>query len=322
MWVRKRFWKNGQLHMLPGETYHFSQMEDIDINPGGSEVHADHELARSRTFIPGKLDENRILMENDPTYKQNLLAMGPKMAQALLHGDPDAFTGDFFDDFSSDLEVEPFYIPKQWHLIGSVDPGWSSPCSFGLHARDYKGNIYRLFTYYVRGRSPQQHADAIVERIKSFPYTRGRMPDYIVGGRDAWAKQDKYAIVSHEMTFNDVFREAGLILNPAITERINGWWWWKGLMRKGVWRYFAGTNEPLIEELLAAQHDDKDPEDIQGRGNDSTVPDHALDECRYGLMAIQQMFKDDIEPDPYERQDYDEEPDGYTVDRPEGAEGV
>lgn len=61
---------------------------------------------------------------------------------------------------------------------------------------------------------------------------------------------------------------------------------WRQLMRAGKWFYFKGYNDALIEEITAAEHDDKNPEDIKGRGNDPDVSDHALDENRYGIMSL------------------------------------
>ena len=58
---------------------------------------------------------------------------------------------------------------------------------------------------------------------------------------------------------------------------------------------------------------------------DGKVKEYAKDFpdlIRYDAMVPWEfsLFRTNL--DPYERQDYDEEPDGYTVDRPEGAEGV
>ena len=49
---------------------------------------------------------------------------------------------------------------------------------------------------------------------------------------------------------------------------------------------FKGLNQSYINEITAAIGDDKNPEDIQGRGNDPAVSDHSLDEERYKIMAI------------------------------------
>ena len=310
-WVKRRFIKNGSRVLIPGKKYYFvsdhtvKSLEDnpMGINvPIGSQEYYDYvlkmritqgdfyfpgvsTLAKSRTFIPGKLDDNLVLNERDPGYKYALKAMGGKYERALRYGDWDAFGGDFFDDFSKEFAVKPFDIPVEWTLYGSLDPGWSSPCSFGLSAVNSTGKIYRLFTYYVRDKSPQEHARAIIGRIKNFPWTQGRMPSITFSGRDAFAKKEKYGIVAHDRTFSDVFQEAGLFLSPAKTDRILGWQALKMFLRHKRWHYFHGFNEPLIQEITSAEHDEKDPEDISGKGNDPAVPDHAIDELRYLILS-------------------------------------
>lgn len=280
-WVKRRFITNMEYY----KQYHFIADEDNDDNYRGIEVDPSHKDALSRKFIPGKLTDNKILMESDPHYRRRIKMMGPKMASALLDGNWDAFTGDFFDDFDYNLGVKPFAIPETWRLIGSLDPGWSSPASFGLTAVNPEGELVRLFTYYVKGKSPQEHAKEIKRRLKGFRWTRGRMPDLIVSGRDAWAKKEQFAILANERTVADVFQEFDLMLEPATTDRIPGWWAVKDLLRAKQWKYFLDYNEPLIEEIIAAEHDEKDPEDIAGKGNDPNVFDHALDEWRYGIVA-------------------------------------
>lgn len=281
-WVKKRFWKG----LTPKKTYHFIQQAELEDDPQGTKVDKGTPKSRSRSFIPGKLEENPIYAADD-NYRANILAMGPKYAAALLHGDPDAFSGDFFEPFDKHtMVIPPFVIPKEWSLYGSLDPGYSSPCSFGLRAVDLMGNVYRVATYYVREQSPSDHAKGISEFIAKCHWTAGRKPVAIVSGHDAWAKKDKYAILSTEKTFADIFLEAGIYLEKAIIDRIPGWWAMKDMMRRGQYFVFEGTNEPLLDELDSAVHDDVDVEDISGRGNDPAIRDHALDEERYGIMRI------------------------------------
>lgn len=53
-----------------------------DTNPDGASI----ENAKSVTFITGKLDENKILLESDPGYKGNLLQLDPSEQEQLLKG--------------------------------------------------------------------------------------------------------------------------------------------------------------------------------------------------------------------------------------------
>lgn len=284
---KKRFIRNGALTLEPGETYYFKQdpEREPEENPTGILTTENDPDALSRRFIPGDLQENKILLESDPNYLVRIKGMGKKLYKALGKGDWDAFGGDFFE-FDSDMLIEPFMVPAEWPLYGSVDPGWSSPCSFSLRTKDFEGNVYRLFTYYVKEKNPDAHAKSILARIKSFPHTNGRMPELIVSGTDAWAHKDRYAIVAHELTFYDVFRDNGLYLVRAETNRHNGWGAINQLMIQSKWWCFKGYNEPFIDQVTVAQADENDPDDITGLGKDLANKLHCLDDERYGIMAI------------------------------------
>lgn len=282
-WVRSRFIKG----MDPMKTYFFGPPAgDPYDNPSGTPSTASDPRAISRCFVPGKLEENAAHVDVEQ-YTANVMQLGSAFSKALLKGDWYAFAGDFFKEYdAAKMVIQPFAIPKEWQLIGSLDPGYSSPCSFSLRAKDFKGNVYRIATYYERERNPAQNAEGVRKFIEQCKETRGRMPSMIVSGLDAWAKKDRYAIVSNEVTMADEFQRAGLQLVRASTSRKQGWWAWRGLMKSGKWFVFDLMNTPLIDEMTAAQSGDRDPEDIKGKGNDPEVMDHALDEERYGNMAI------------------------------------
>ena len=281
-WVRKRFVDNTK----PGTVNWFLPPEDPKLDPRGLQVKPGTPRAKSRAFIPFWLKENKVLLEADADYASNLSMLGKQMEKALLGGDWYAFGGDHFPGFDRASEViDSFRIPDHWRLVGSCDPGFSSPCSFGVTAADPKGNYYRIATYYEAGRNPEQHAKAIREWLLALKPTGGRIPEMIVSGRDAFAKNDRYAVIATDKTFAEVFQDYGLFLHPATTDRVAGWWNWKGLMPKR-WFVFRDMNDALLDEMSAAVGDEKHPEDLKGCGNDPAVRDHALDECRYGLMAI------------------------------------
>lgn len=281
-WVRKRFIDN----WTPNTRRYFMPPDDPERDPRGRAVAGGTKNAMSRRFIPFWLQENKKLYDNDPMYAVRIMALGGQMEKALLGGDWYAFGGDMFPGFDRHTElIQPFTIPDKWTLIGSIDPGFSSPCSFGLTASDFKDNYYRVATYYQDQTAPDRHAENIVKFVKECKWTQGRMPGRIVSGHDAFAKMDRYSVIESDKTFADSFMAKGLFLEKAYTDRLNGWWNWKQLMPKR-WFVFNQGNGALLDEMSAAVSDEKVPEDLKGRGNDPSVKDHALDECRYGLMAI------------------------------------
>jgi hypothetical protein len=290
IWVKKRF-----PVYEPNIVSYYTKDPKYDIieNPAGIKCDGSVEGAKSRLFIPGRLYENKILLESDPNYKYNIEAMGKKFEKALLDGDWDAFGGTFFDDFTREEVISPFVIPEEWKLILAIDPGFSSPCAAGLIAQDFEGNFYSIATYYEKEKSPSDHARDIKKWLNEglvADLIQKRKPNLIVSGLDAFAKKDRYSILATEKTFADQFLMEGMYLTKAVTDRHQGWWAWKSLMPN---RYFIFDifNIPLIEEITAAEQDERDPEDLDGKGNDPNVSDHALDMTRYGIMSLFKPFK-------------------------------
>jgi len=295
VWVKKRFRKNGMFRMDVNKTYYFlpdPEAQDPIDNPTGIPVEAGTRYATSRAFIPGFLEENHYLVDVEQ-YISSIKAMGAKYEAALLDGDEDAFGGDFFDKFGREKIITPFEIPESWPMWGSLDPGWSSPCSFGLNTLNPESDpvkFYRLMTYYRRRAGVSEHKTNILERIGGFEWTDGRMPKFVASGHDAFAKKERYAIHRSELTWEKIFQPEFRLVR-AKTDRVPGWWAWKDLIENDAYHIFDGYNGALYEEMVSAQHDEDDPEDLLGRGNDASVPDHALDEQRYGIMAYYKKYR-------------------------------
>ncbi|MGD8777732.1 MAG: terminase family protein [Ignavibacteria bacterium] len=296
LWVKKRFpdkslpIKDGPLRysllanmmwqpMKAGQTY-------WDINEFG------HKL--SRRFIPARVFDNKDLLRRNPNYLAQLLQLPKRMQKALIEGDWNAFEGQFFDfDYYRQVITKPFLIPREWRLVGSLDPGYSAPCSFSLGAMDFMENYYRISTYYQKGLSPTKHAINIKTFIKNLPWTEGRMPELIVADPYAWAKRDRHAVLESKKTFADVCMEEGLVLSKANNDRTIGWWAMKDMMTMidedtGDYKYFVfdKLNVPFLEQIVSTSSDENDPEDIEGKGLNKNIEDHCIDEERYRCMAI------------------------------------
>jgi hypothetical protein len=282
-WVKKRFDVNHT-----GVVKHFAMEGDPELNPRGTEVDEFHPDARSRVFILGQLEENMAVDKIE--YRKNVKGLGSAYEKAMLRHDWDAFTGDFFKGFVQEEIIDPFQIPKEWELLCSIDPGWGGICSAGLLAQDFEGCIYRLATYYQRGKNPDQNAKGVREWYESFKFTDKRKPSTFVAGKDAWAKKDMHSIIADKRTFADMFDAEGMVLIPAVTDRVNGWGTMKMLM-PDKFKVFKHFNTPFLDELISATTDEKNPDDIEGGGNDPKVLDHALDDNRYGIMSLFKPMK-------------------------------
>lgn len=289
-WVRERFVGSFAEQRQPRATYFFVGSDSV-VGKQVTPKDADFKFAKSRTFIPALLKDNKLLMEGNPQYMLSIMQMGLQYEKALLHGDWFAFSGSFFADFNQSLIIEPYNIPLHYPLFASIDAGWSSPCAILLASLTPHREIHILFTQYKRGASPQEHAKEFKDRLINFPYLSNhpKTIQTIVAGLDAFAEKEKYSINMTEETFAHQFNKFGFALLPAKTERVAGWWAVKQLLRQGRLKFFADFNNPLISELMEAVADDNDPEDIKGRGNDPSVIDHAIDSLRYLIYSIPEL---------------------------------
>ena len=76
---------------------------------------AQHKKMR-RMFVPSKITDNKILLENDPQYPVKLMELGSVDAvKAWLAGDWDIMAGAYFTEYSSTRHViHPFKVPQHW----------------------------------------------------------------------------------------------------------------------------------------------------------------------------------------------------------------
>lgn len=107
-----------------------------------------------RIFIPSKIKDNPILLENNPNYINQLMLLPEAERKAKMEGDWYSFSGQVFSEFRSihsSFEPEnalhvisPFPIPSYWPKILSLDWGFTHKTAFYAHAISPDA---RVFTY-------------------------------------------------------------------------------------------------------------------------------------------------------------------------------
>lgn len=276
--LAKVFWQP----MKPGPSY-FAKLR----YPDGTVKYT------SRRFIPSRVFDNVDMLRRNPQYVTNLLQLPERMRRALLEGDWDAFAGQFFPFDSENQLIKPFTIPNAWPLIAALDPGWGGYCSYSLAAMDYEENYYRLATYYDLHKNTIKNVKDIYKFTKQMNLTRGRMPEYVIADPAAWAKRDQFALTEDKRTFADFMESAGFIMFKGLNDRLTGWANMVTMMQQRdektknfKYKVFDNYNIPYVEQLVSAVSDEKVPGDLEGRGKDSKLQYHCLDEERYRLMAI------------------------------------
>ncbi len=233
---------------------------------------------RDYRFIRASVQDNRPLLEKDPSYLARLEALPADMRRAWLEGDWDLQAGQFFSEFRRALHViEPHAIPPHHKIYRAFDYGLDMLACLWF-AVDEEGDV----TVIRELHEPNLIVTEAAERIKAAsaepivatfapPDLKNRQKDT---GRSMW----------------DMFEAAGVRLFRADANRVQGW--------MQVKEYLAprqrgdGSTKPrlqifstcpqLIRCLGALQHDRLDP------GDCATVPHeltHLPDALRYFLRA-------------------------------------
>lgn len=253
----------------------------INHHPHGYYRIIDPESHLTRMFIPGRLQDNRILLDSDPEYVGRLRssAGGDEMLlRAWLEGDWEASVGQFFNMWRREqVVVPPFEIPRGWTLFGSMDYGENNPTHFGIYAIDYDDVIYRVTEYHWADASATEHARNIADLIRTCPLTGGRSPDIILADPSMWVKRRLSEQWSKSPA--DIFAEHGVYLKPANNDRINGWRICRDVISRGKLKVFVGYNPEFLSSVPALPRSRTNPEDV-----DTNANDHAADSMRYGLV--------------------------------------
>lgn len=148
VWLRNRFvkvYRNGQ-RIDPGVPF------------------KDEKTGHWRIFIPGTVDENPNLMENDPGYVKFLESLPPQLMKAWRYGDWDSFAGAFFSELRPDGPlagdplwanhvIKPVKLEPWWPRWISGDWGYDHPSVFHWFCLSPEGRIYVYKELYIRQKA-------------------------------------------------------------------------------------------------------------------------------------------------------------------------
>lgn len=112
-------------------------------------TYVDPKTGLSRAFVPGTVQDNPTLFQNDPSYVARLEALPEVEKLRLLHGIWDAFEGQVFSELSARVHgIDPFDVPPEWERFMVMDWGYAKPFSCGWYAVDYDARLYRYREWY------------------------------------------------------------------------------------------------------------------------------------------------------------------------------
>lgn len=284
-WVKERF-----ITPAPPMT---TIWERVKIRfPDGHE----EERKKSRIFVPSTVFDNKILLQNDPDYLTRLASMPEKERNALLYGDWDSFAGQVFTEWLDDPDryhdrynthvIQPFYIPREWQVLCSMDWGYTRPFSIGWYTFDGEGRMYRIREYYgwdgVPNNGVRLEPSAVAKKVheieESDPNLKGRRI-IRVGDPAIWGKQGGESI-------GELFEKEGISFDKAKHDRINGKMQCHHRLAFGEdgrpMFYCFNTCRNFIRTIPNLVYDESDVEDVDTDGED-----HIYDEWRYACMEHQ-----------------------------------
>lgn len=258
-----------------------------------------------RMFIPSRLQDNKILMDNDPAYLARVVASTNGqawLAKAWLEGDWNIIAGGMFDDVWDERihVLRPFKIPRSWTIFRSFDWGSSRPFSIGWWAEadgtacqladgSYRTfpakSLFRIDEWYGWNGVPntglkmleRDIAKGILskERINGWNVSPGPADTMIFDQRNGSALADDH-------------RAEGVIWRPADKgpgSRVTGW---QALRARLLASTESNMEHPglyvfdhcrqFIRTVPTLQRDKRNTDDV-----DSDTEDHVGDETRYML---------------------------------------
>jgi hypothetical protein len=253
-----------------------------------------------RVFIPSKLQDNPLLMKNDPMYVLRLQQAGSKeLVRAWLEGNWDVIQGAFFDEFDPALHVlrladgwSDRQIPKDALRFRSFDWGSAKPFSVGWYAVSDGtwGLPPKAILKYREWYGIALKHDGTYEEDKGLKLTAEQVAEGIAA-RDA-GDQIKYSVADPQIFVRDggpsiaermMLARKAVLFRAGDRKRKAGWDQMRQRLRGEGDRpmlYFLESCEHTIRTIPVLPHDEGDMEDV-----DTDSEDHAADETRYGCMS-------------------------------------
>ena len=247
---------------------------------------------RERVFIPAKVWDNQILLQNDPRYITNLKMVGSEaLVKAWLEGSWDAVEGAFFDKFSIVKHVlKPFTIPSHWYKIRAFDWGYAKPfCVLWGAVSDGKPFVNHLGEEQIlpvnaiviyREFYGSVSADVGV-RMDNSEIAKQTVKMEIAENIDDMVADPAIWISNGGISIGEELLANGCFYRKADNKRLAGWQQIRErLGSEEPLLYIFSTCTNLLRTIPIMQHDHKTPEDL-----DTTSEDHAVDTLRYLCMS-------------------------------------
>jgi hypothetical protein len=254
------------------------------------------DTGRLRVFYPGLLDDNTVLMDNDPGYVKyldGLKLVDIELWKAWRNGDWNVFSGMFFKNWRDYLHVTPGFIPNPASLVVcGMDWGRNSrpthQAAFCFTASVVE-KVYYNNSYFHRVKTFLEVAGKEKNVKEWSKEIKDKFNDFNLNIRNiAWTRGDPAMFTKGldlSLSIADQFMDEDILIQPASNDRLGGWESmkkWLSLAPDGWPYYQVGDNcRYLATSLPGLIYDEKKVEDLNSDGDD-----HGADAERYKLKHL------------------------------------
>jgi len=261
-------------------------------------------ITLERVFIPSKLNDNRLLQENDPFYVARLRQSGSEaLVRAWLEGNWDLVDGAFFDCWDPNLHIlrvgEWLHRIPRWSLrFRAFDWGYAKPFNCGWYAVS-DGTwglpaeaLVKYREWYGTTGKPNEGARLTADIVAQGVRARELIPNPDPRDQDHRMVDEgvAYGVADPSIFIRDggpsimeTMAANGVSWRRADNKRVPGWAEMRrrlvGIGGKPL-LYFLDCCDDSIRTIPTLQVDETDPEDL-----DTEAEDHAGDETRYACMS-------------------------------------
>lgn len=256
-------------------------------------------------FIPTTHKDNAFL---DSGYVSQLNQLTGWKLRAWRDGDWDIAAGQFFSTWRHDAIVrDDLRIMPGSNVWGSLDYGFQHPTVSHLFA-EYDGKIQIVDEHWMRHGLVSENAASIKAMLDRHNVTVP-MLSMFVAGPDVFAQRGN----ASGKTIADEYRECGIVLTAANTDRVNGAARLLRLLGSADSKppiqpqiEISSRCPRLIECIPAMQHDPHRPEDVLkvDIDDDGMGGDDPYDSARYGIASDRRDRYSESENQSWSRRTY------------------
>lgn len=232
-------------------------------------------------FIPAKVTDNTIIMENDKWYVKRLHLLPEVYRKAYLDWDWDVFAWQYFTEFNRDIHVIEPFIPKDGkRSIVAFDYWYSKPSAVYWMHKDNEWDIYIYRELYKTGLTYKDLWGEIV----SLTTPEEHIDTYIWDPAAVNKKSESSWVTLAEEFLNHYWIVVTPWFNSRIPGRLNMREHLKLKDRAWISKpklYICSNCENLIRTLPQMIYSKRNVEDI-----DTDLEDHAVDWARYWLCEL------------------------------------